>query len=181
MRIVVGAGSSFHPGWLCLTEKQLDITDGRAWKQKFEPFSLEAILCEHVLEHLTEAETERAIENFYNYLQIGGYVRIAVPDGYNPSSNYLNYVKPGSWWGTLCGGNHKQIFTVDSLIQLLERHGFTIDFIEGYNYQGQWRSKWNSKQREGRITKRPGEIQAIWQSLISLSPYTSLIVDGIKL
>lgn len=177
MKVVIGAGQSYHPGWLCLTERQLDITDRVAWERLFRPASIDAILSEHVLEHLTENEAEKAIENFRLFLKHGGYVKIAVPDGYHPSKNYINYVAPGTWM-TPFGADHKQLFNVDSLCALLERHGFKVDPIEGFTARREWFSK--QSEREGRITKRPGEFQALWQSFFSFSNYTSLIVDGTK-
>lgn len=174
MRIIVGAGNTAYPGWLSLRKRDLDITDRQSWERLFPRDSLDAILCEHVLEHLTEDESERAINNFFCYLRRDGYCRIAVPDGYNPSENYINFVKPGNWWNK---EDHRQLFNVDTLGLLLQREGFKVEPIEGYTKNG-WFS--NPDFRSARVLRRPGELWNVLQCLVSLSAYNSLIVDGIK-
>jgi predicted SAM-dependent methyltransferase len=55
------------------------------WKFFFQESSLDAILAEHVWEHLSLNEASIAAKNCFKYLKHGGYVRVAVPDGYHPS------------------------------------------------------------------------------------------------
>lgn len=71
LRVIVGAGSTTQPGWLSLEERDLDITDERQWAERFTPNSIDAILAEHVFEHLTPAESVNAARNFYTYLKPG--------------------------------------------------------------------------------------------------------------
>ena len=81
MKVIVGAGGTSEPGWLALGESDLDVTDFEQWAQRFAPSSLDAILAEHVWEHLTEIEALAATRNAAYFLRPGGILRIAVPDG----------------------------------------------------------------------------------------------------
>ena len=48
-------------------------------------------------EHLTEEEASRAAINCFHYLKSGGHSgRLYVPDGFQPSFDYINAVKPGA-------------------------------------------------------------------------------------
>jgi predicted SAM-dependent methyltransferase len=69
MRVIIGAGAVRRPGWLSLQQSDLDIRDLRQWARLFQPESLEAILTEHTIEHLTETEARAAVSNFHRYLQ----------------------------------------------------------------------------------------------------------------
>jgi len=51
---------------------------------------LDAILAEHVWEHLTKEEALIAALTCYRYIKNGGYLRVAVPDGPHPNPQTLN-------------------------------------------------------------------------------------------
>ena len=95
-KIIVGAGSTFQPGWLPLRQNDLDIRDPRSWRKRFLPDSLDSILSEHVLEHLDLREADLTADNIWEFLKCEGRWRIAVPDGFHPHPNYLNWVAPNS-------------------------------------------------------------------------------------
>jgi len=95
-KIIIGANGTTQPGWLSLERKHLDLRDRNAWAGHFRPGSVYAVLTEHVLEHLTPEEAGRAARNVYEFLESGGYWRIAVPDANNPSRWYQLCSKPGS-------------------------------------------------------------------------------------
>ena len=54
----------------------------------FNEGSIDAILAEHVWEHLAEEEGLAAAKCCYRYLRPGGYLRVAVPDGFHPDANF---------------------------------------------------------------------------------------------
>ena len=58
---------------------------------------MDAILAEHVWEHLDCFAAIVAAQNCFKYLKPGGYIRVAVPDGWHPDKDYIDYVKPGGW------------------------------------------------------------------------------------
>ena len=71
--------------------------------------SISNILAEHVFEHLDFQQGVIAINNCYEYLEVGGSIRIAVPDGNFPNEDYIKYVKPN---GTGLGAmDHKILYT----------------------------------------------------------------------
>lgn len=122
LNIVLGASGIVQPGWTATEIDFLDITKESDWKELFLNSSIDRILAEHVWEHLAEKEGIVAAKNCYKYLKSGGRIRIAVPDGLHPSSEYIEYVKPG---GVGAGAeDHKVLYTFKSLQQLLEAAGF---------------------------------------------------------
>ena len=95
LRIVVGAGGLFDPGWIPTDVDVLDILDEGHWHRLFRENSIDAILAEHVWEHLTADQGLLAAENCFRFLGPGGYLRAAVPDGYHPDPAYREWVRPG--------------------------------------------------------------------------------------
>lgn len=175
LRVIVGAGFTSRPGWLALEESDLDITDTANWLRYFEPCSIDAILAEHVLEHLTPDESFFAAANFYQFLREGGYARIAVPDGLHPDKTYQAWVAPGTGFN---GDDHKQLFTIHSLSELLTYVGFYVQPLEWDDETGFHSIGFN--QNDGPI-KRCSE--GLFHTALSLwtgTDYTSLIVDAIK-
>jgi YD repeat-containing protein len=79
----------------------LDIRRAEDWRRRFQPGTLDRIVCEHVLEHMTHADGLAALRNFKTYLRRGGFARIAVPDALNPSPHYQNHCRPGGALQTL--------------------------------------------------------------------------------
>jgi len=83
-KIILGADSSSFDNWVSTDIEILNITSENDWKDILTFGKLKAILMEHVLEHLTEEDAEKGLRNIFKYLKRGGYVRIAVPDGFHP-------------------------------------------------------------------------------------------------
>jgi len=174
LRVIVGAGFTSQPGWLSLEQSDLDITDPAQWARLFAPGSIDSILAEHVLEHLTPAEAMAAVRNFYTYLKHGGYVRIAVPDGFHADPQYQFWTSPQGW-----DSSHIWIPNVQTLSQLLARAGFIVEPLEYWTPGGQFiRNPW--RQEDGPIGRCPGTLQNGLLSLFSGCDYTSLIVDAVK-
>jgi predicted SAM-dependent methyltransferase len=95
VRIIFGAGGTNYVGWVSTDYPALDVTDQKSWASLFKFGQIDALLSEHVLEHLDDDQVVSAIENIHKYLKKGGYVRIAVPDGCHPNPEYIEAVKPG--------------------------------------------------------------------------------------
>ena len=92
LRIVIGSGGIFEPGWISTDIDTLNLLKQQDWKFLFQPDSIHAILAEHVWEHITLEDGLLAMKHCYFYLSDGGYVRIAVPDGFHPDPDYIEYV-----------------------------------------------------------------------------------------
>lgn len=99
---------------------------------------------EHVLEHLDPIEVVRAIQNFYKFLEPGGYIRIAVPDGNHSSPEYIENVRPqGTGPGAL---DHKVLYTFSKLSKLFTDQGFVVNGLEYFNDSGDFiANHWKKK------------------------------------
>ncbi len=72
LKVVVGAGGVFDEGWIPTEVEYLNLVNARHWEKYFRPNSLDAILAEHVWEHLTAEEAVMAARHCYEYLKGGG-------------------------------------------------------------------------------------------------------------
>jgi hypothetical protein len=88
-RIVIGAWTKFDHGWIPTQQNFLDLTDSARWSTYFEPNSHNAMLAEHVWEHITPEEGLAAAKTCYTYLKPGA----AMDDYLAYSSLILGAVK----------------------------------------------------------------------------------------
>lgn len=142
LRVIVGSGEGAQKGWISTNIYQLDLIDSSTWERYFKANSIYAIMAEHVLEHLTAKEAQIAANNCFLYLKSGGYIRVAVPDGFNPSIEYIDAVKPG---GNGPGSDdHKVLYNYISLSKIFIEAGFGINLLEYYDEYGKFHYKeWN--------------------------------------
>jgi predicted SAM-dependent methyltransferase len=190
MRVIVGAGDQTQPGWLSLQHNELDIRDREQWARLFTPNSLDAVLSEHVLEHLTLEEANAAARNIYEFLAPAGYWRIAVPDANNPDPVYQEMCRPGGagrlkleFWGNFLrpdAPGHREHYDVKSLASLLSGVGFNVSPLEWYDVGGQFHCMpW--RRESGDIWRRMDRTPYLCLSYLFLNCWnTSLIVDAIK-
>lgn len=151
MKIIIGANGTTQPGWLSLERSQLDLLDRDTWARLFQPGSVDAVLTEHVLEHLTPKEAGWAARNVYEFLRPGGYWRIAVPDANNPRKWYQFCSRPGSLLHLIAnvlytpGEPFHQVFYEHcSLTSLLTNVGFVPRLLEWYDGEGRFhRERWS--------------------------------------
>ena len=176
MKVIVGAGGTSEPGWLALGESDLDVTSFEQWAQRFAPSSLDAILAEHVWEHLTEVEALEATRNAAYFLRPGGVLRIAVPDGLHTCPRYVDWVAPGTGFN---GDDHKQLFDYRSLAALMRAAGLRPKLREWWDEAGMFHSDY-SRDEEGRIERSLNGKKFFDLTMLLGTPYTSLIVDGVK-
>ena len=174
LRIVVGAGGLFDPGWIPTDVDVLDILDDANWRRLFRENSIDAILAEHVWEHLTAEQGLCAARNCYRFLRPGGYLRVAVPDGFHPDPNYIEGVRPG---GSGAGAHdHKLLYNHESFRQLFESAGFQVEPLEYFDTAGQfhavdWDPSLGKIDRSRRFDDRNRDGRLV---------YTSVIVDARK-
>ena len=122
-KIVLGTGTTRFPGWVCTDIYTLDVTNGNHWVQLFKVEEISHLLAEHVFEHLSESECRTAFHLCHHYLQPGGLLRVAVPDGYRRDDKYVEEVAPPHH-------GHKILFTVDTLASMLEDAGFHVQPLQ---------------------------------------------------
>lgn len=167
LRLLVGASSTAYPGWVATEEDELDLTDARAWTL-FRPGTIDAILAEHVWEHMTADESLRAAELRFRYLRPGGYLRLAVPDGNHPDPNFIEMVRPGA---TVKDHDvHEVLYTERTLREMLQRAGFEVRALEHYDDEHEFHySDWSPDDGMIRRSKRFEERGPV-----------SVIVDAVK-
>lgn len=173
-KIVIGSSGIFENGWIPTNYQYLNLLNEKQWARAFRGRKIDAILAEHVFEHLSEAEGLQALEICHKYMKTGARLRVAVPDGYNPDVNYIEMVKPG---GSGEGSeDHKVLYNVDLLEKMFLSAGFSVHRLEYFDSNGKFHKFiWNPD--DGKINRSS---QYDPRNLDGVIKYTSLILDGIK-
>lgn len=174
LRLVIGASQVFESGWVGTEIETLNLLRPSHWERCFRPASIDALLAEHVWEHLTVKQGTEAAARCHEYLKPGGYLRLAVPDGYHPDAGYRDAVRPG---GTGPGADDRRVlYSHQLLTAILEHVGFQVRLLEYFDADGQFHAEpWEPA--DGKILRsmrfdrrnRDGQLG-----------YTSLMVDAIK-
>lgn len=137
IKVIVGSGPQRMTGWLATDIDQLNIVERSSWNRLFNPGSIDRILAEHVLEHLTLRELYSALGHAHTYLKPGGQFRFAVPDAFHPSRYYYNLVKPGGWETPY---EHMLFLDHEILSRIAQDVGFEIQLLEYFDEYGVFHS-----------------------------------------
>jgi predicted SAM-dependent methyltransferase len=107
----------------------------------------------------------------YQFLKPGGYLRLAVPDGFHPDDAYIRSVEPG---GTGAGAtDHKVLYNHETLTNMLQTIGFDVQLLEYFDSNGEFHcNEWGPE--EGMIRR---SIRFDKRNENGSPTYTSLIVD----
>jgi len=145
MNLVVGAKETAYHGWMSTDLRSsvapaLDIRRAEDWQRRFQPATLDRIVCEHVLEHMTHQDGLAALSNFKTYLRRGGFVRIAVPDAFNPDPYYQEHCRPRGTMQTISRlflyasdePPHIVHYNYRTLCELMTRAGLAPRLLETY-------------------------------------------------
>jgi predicted SAM-dependent methyltransferase len=173
LRIAVGAENRADPGWIVTEHEYHDIADRRDWERFFAKDSIDAILAEHVFEHLVPDAAARAASLCHEFLKPGGRLRVAVPDGLHPDPAYIEWVDvggigPGAW-------DHKVLYRYDTFRDLFAAAGFEVTLLEHWDerrvlHQAEWDPEQGRIRRSIRFdTKDRGGFR-----------YSSIILDALK-
>ena len=134
-RLVIGAGGKRrYQGWEHTDRNLLNILKRRDWLRLGPVDYFDAILAEHVWEHLTLEEGLIGARLCCEFLKPGGFLRIAVPDGGNPDKNYIERVRPGGYGPG--AHDHKVLYDYRTLVALLKQAGFESRLLEYYDENG---------------------------------------------
>lgn len=167
MKIIIGAADTKQEGWLSVEQSQLDITEPDDFERLLGNDRAEAILAEHVFEHICPILP--VLENIYKYLRIGGYLRLAVPDGFHPDPAYIEYVSPPMM-------GHCELYNYKILGSLLSSVGFRVKLLEWWDESGKFHANaWN--EIDGRIDRCLASDE---RNRDGKPHYTSLIIDAWK-
>ncbi|MCX6313015.1 MAG: hypothetical protein NT084_15445 [Bacteroidetes bacterium] len=175
LKIIVGSGNlPSDQSWIATEINTLDVTNEKNWLELLKGKSIHNIFAEHVWEHISPEQAEKANWNIFKFLKNGGRFRVAVPDGFKPDEDYINYVKPG---GHGAGSDdHKILYNYQIMKIALEKVGFQVELLEYWDEEGEFHfTDWNlehgkvMRSRRFDLRNTNGELK-----------YTSLIVDAIK-
>jgi len=171
LKVVLGAGPTRFPGWFQTDKEILDVTLPADWRALFKPGSIDILLSEHMLEHLSAAEAGTALAECYRYLKPRGLLRIAVPDGYRRDPDYVKEASPPN-------DGHQVLYNVDTLTALLQSVGFATTPLEYFDAEEQFHAvPWDENdgliQRSARFdTQKSFQRGDLF--------YTSVIIDARK-
>lgn len=174
LRLVIGAAGKSDPGWLVTEREFLNLLKPEQWRTYFRKGSIDAMLAEHVWEHLDPDEGLAAAKLCFEYLKPGGYLRVAVPDGFHPNKQYIADVEPG---GTgPAADDHKILYDYLRFADVFAKAGFRVELLEYFDSAGgfhfvDWKTEDGTIWRSSRFDPRNqhGELR-----------YTSIILDAWK-
>jgi predicted SAM-dependent methyltransferase len=174
VRLIVGAGADRYQGWMATDKAQLDLRREADWSYQFDPNSVDAILAEHVWEHLDGEAAIEAAQHCFTHLKPGGYIRVAVPDGLHPDDDYIERVRPG---GSGEGSDdHHVLYTYCTLKTVFESVGFKVILLEYFDERGAFRyQEWSPA--DGMI-RRSARFDS--RNVGGQPTYTSIILDARK-
>jgi len=151
MKIIIGAGNISIAGWKATQEAELNLLKKADFEKQFGYNSIEAILAEHVWEHMTKEEGITAAKNCYDFLKPGGYIRCAVPDINFKNEWYQDVVKIGGP-GPIDhpAYTHKIVYDYKTFKNVFEKAGFDVELLEYCDENGAFHYKyWN--EADGKI------------------------------
>jgi len=175
-RIVIGSADRYDSGWIPTEMEFLNLLKPGDWDRYFRPHSVEAMLAEHVWEHLTEEEGLDAAKTCFKYLRPGGYLRVAVPDGLHPNPTYLQWVRPGGASPMQKANDHKVLYTYSTLRHVFESAGFRVALYEYFDEAGtfhcqDWDANAGKIWRSRRFDKRNADGDLTFTSIIMDAVY----------
>ena len=137
VRVIIGAGTQRWPGWIPTQREELDLLNPTDWEKSFRVRRADAFLCEHVWEHLTEAEGRLAAKTCFQWLRPGGYLRCAVPDANFPDAEYQRTARPGGPGPKdHPAADHKILYDHELFFDVFAQAGFEVDLLEYCDKQG---------------------------------------------
>lgn len=171
IKVIVGAGKTKIKGWFSTEEYFFNIVNPLDYEKFFKKKKIDFLLAEHVLEHIDQELLNITISNFFKYSNQNCNIRIAVPDGFHPDINYINYVKPGG--GGAGAKEHKSLFNYKTLMSLFSEKGFVPDLIEYWDDKAKFHSKYKNDEKGIVYRSFINDERNIDNKL----SYTSLIID----
>ena len=139
LRVIIGAGEQRWPGWMATHREQLDLRDEHSFRRWFGERRADALLCEHVFEHLTLAEGRAAAQRCFDYLKPGGFIRCAVPDANFRDDAYQCTVQVGGPGpADHPAADHKIVYDYRLFTDVFTSAGFAVDLLEYCDDQGRF-------------------------------------------
>ena len=136
LKIIIGASGTNQNDWISTERETFDMLKPEKWLSVIDKHSIKYILAEHVFEHLTIEEGKKSIETCLTFLKEGGNLRVAVPDAFHPSKQYIEYSKPG---GSGPGASdHKEFYDYKKISKIISPFNDFVEvtFLEYYDESG---------------------------------------------
>lgn len=131
MKLILGAGRTVFTGWVSTQQEELDVLRRGDFLKYSMEGSLDALLAEHVWEHMTLEEGKEAARNCFAFLKPGGYIRCAVPDANFRNEWYQNMVQVGGPGPVDHPAfSHKIVYDYRTLQSVFEEAGFQVELLE---------------------------------------------------
>lgn len=131
MKLIIGAGNNTYDGWIPTQIDSLDLLCPEDFERQLKGQLADAMLAEHVWEHMTLEEGLIAAKNCFTYLKPGGYLRCAVPDAFFSNEAYRNMVQVGGPGPVdLPASTHKILYDYKTSQDLFRRAGFDVELLE---------------------------------------------------
>ena len=151
IKIIIGSGATYYLGWVPTDSDTLNLTKRRNFDEIFSNTKVNNFLAEHVFEHLKYEDSIFAFKIIYDFLDVNGTLRIAVPDKNHPSQYVYDLVKPG---GLEPGADdHKFFWDYESISNALKKCGFKVDLVEYFDDQGFFHSVGDLDDKNGYISR----------------------------
>ena len=180
VKVILGAALTNQLGWHSTNEQWLDISSAEDWAGIFKRKKLiKCAVAEHVFEHLTPKQMEKALGLIYQHMPTGSTIRIAVPDGNHPKEEYRRNTGIGGIGDD--AADHKQFLTFETLKVALELAGFSVIHQEGYAKDGSLKENFlDPKFGYIKRSRSASKLQIESEGWNFIDSQTSLVVDGIK-
>ena len=177
LKVIIGAGQQSYEGWIATHQEQLDLLRHEDWEQSFGSRRVDALLCEHVWEHLTEHEGRFAAALCCEFLKPGGYLRCAVPDANFPDEAYQHLVQVGGPGPKdHAAADHKIVYDYKLFTDIFTTAGFEVDLLEYCDEQGRFHyNQWS--QEDGPIYR---SLRSDHRNQKDQLGFVSLILDARK-
>jgi predicted SAM-dependent methyltransferase len=182
-RVIIGAGDQRWDGWTPTQRDQLDLLDPESFENYFGTDRALAFLCEHVWEHLTsEQGMAAALLCFFRYLEPGGRVRVAVPDGWFPNEEYQAMVRVGGPGpADHPAADHRVVYKAETFRGVFTTAGFEVTLLEWWDSRGEFHAvPWSIE--DGPIYRSSQLDHRNQQYRAGLGPpgSASIILDAVK-
>ena len=160
----------------------LDLTDPASFERFFGERRAAAFLCEHVWEHLTPGQARAAASTCFRWLEPGGRLRVAVPDGLFPDGEYQKVVQVGGPGpADHPAADHQVVYTGKSLPPVFVEAGFRAELLEWWDKDGAfqvrpWRLEDGPVYRSSKLDHR----NRAWREHNAPPGFTSVMLDAWK-
>ncbi len=172
IKVIFGSGNTSLKGWFSTEKVFFDLLNINDYLKFFLHKKPDLVLIEHVLEHFDLNEVRLVAKYLFDFTNSECNIRIAVPDGFHPDSEYINYVKPNGSGPA----EHKILFNYKSISKIFTDVGFKNEFLEYWDEEGNFHSTYADDDKGIIFRSFKNDLR----NLDGKPHYTSLIIDFFK-